>query len=356
VALGFALAYLLYPPLQWATLSEFHPVVLACPLLLLALLYLDADRLLPFALLAGAAALAKEEIPLVVAAMGLWYGLTRRRWLVGAAIVTAGIAVTLVAVEVIVPHYAESQSAFFGRYEHVGGSPLGLVETALTDPGRLVSEAFDERGLRYLAALLAPLAALPLLAPAALLVAAPELALNLLSSVTTQTSVEQHYAAGAVPGIVLATIAGTARIAKRRPEAARLLAAAAVAAALLGNYRLGALPLWDDVPGGTSRPAELVRVSAHDDAARRMLARVPAGAAVSATNTLGAHLSARRRILSFPRLLDARWVVVDSTRPSILDRAEAPRGGHIAIASIRRSRDWQLVAADDGILLFRRRR
>ena len=53
--LGFALAYLLYPAVQWLTLAEFHPVALACPLLF-AFWYLDEDRLVPFAIFAGLAA------------------------------------------------------------------------------------------------------------------------------------------------------------------------------------------------------------------------------------------------------------------------------------------------------------
>src|SRR6185437_15229979 len=48
-ALGFALAYLLYPATQWVTLSEFHPVALACPTLLFAFWYLDENRLVAFA-------------------------------------------------------------------------------------------------------------------------------------------------------------------------------------------------------------------------------------------------------------------------------------------------------------------
>ena len=45
-ALGFALAYLVFPATEWMTLNEFHPVALACPLLLFAICYLDEDRLL----------------------------------------------------------------------------------------------------------------------------------------------------------------------------------------------------------------------------------------------------------------------------------------------------------------------
>src|SRR5439155_8796619 len=83
--LGFALAYLLYPATGWLTLNEFHPVALACPLLLFAFWYLDEERWLMFAAFALAAATTKEEIPLVLAGFGVWYAITRRRWGLGGA-------------------------------------------------------------------------------------------------------------------------------------------------------------------------------------------------------------------------------------------------------------------------------
>src|SRR5213079_2491220 len=89
-ALGFALAYLLYPAVQWLTLNEFHPVALACPLLLFAFWYLDEDRLGAFALFALLAALTEEEIPVVIAGMGVWYAISRRQWRIGGAIAALG--------------------------------------------------------------------------------------------------------------------------------------------------------------------------------------------------------------------------------------------------------------------------
>jgi hypothetical protein len=219
----------------------------------------------------------------------------------------------------------------------------------------VLSVAFDGRGLRYLAAILVPLAVLPLLAPLALLVAAPELAINLLSSVETQTAVVHHYAAGAVPGLMLAAILGAARLARRRPGSAHVLAGLVVVASIVGQYRLGPLPVIERLPGSSAWPADLIDVSAHDAAAGRVLGLVPEEASVSATNSLGAHLSARRRILSFPRLAGAEWVVVDTARPSLLDRASAGEEGRRAINRLRRDRRFRLVAAEDGVLIFRRR-
>ena len=48
---------------------------------------------------------------------------------------------------------------------------------------------------------------------------------------------------------------------------------------------------------------------------RESAAADPAHAVVSATNSLGAHLSARRRVLSFPYLQDATWIAADETAP-----------------------------------------
>jgi hypothetical protein len=81
---------------------------------------------------------------------------------------------------------------------------------------------------------------------------------------------------------------------------------------------------------------------------------VPDGAPVSATNALGAHLSDRRRIFSFPVLRDAEWVAVDTRRLTYLDSLRPDRA-RPALAALRRDPRWRLVFAEDGILVFRRR-
>ena len=314
-AAALALAYLLYPPVQWLTASDFHPVALACPLLLFAWWFLDRRRLLPFALCAAAAMATKEHVGLVVAAMGVWYAVRYRAPRPGAAVaVTAGVAAMLAAL-VVVPHFAPSgTSAFESRYD---------------------APSLDGRDLSYLGALLLPLGLLPLAAPLALLPALPELGLNMLSSTITQTSVKTHYAATAIPALLAAAVYGVARIGER---AAYIVALAA----FVGMLLLGPVGRVD------------VSAGAHDAAARRALAVVPDGAPVSATNALGAHLSERRRIFSFPVLREAEWVAVDTTRLTYLDSLK-PERARPALAALRRDPAWRLVFSEDGVLVFRRR-
>jgi uncharacterized membrane protein len=348
--LGFALAYLLYPATGWLTLNEFHPVALATPLLLFAFWYLDEDRLVSFALFAVAASACKEEIALVVGGFGIWYALARRRWVAGTAIALLGAAWAALAIGVIIPHYnAGAESDFYGRYSEVGGSAGGIVKTLFTHPLRLIEAAFSARDLHYLVELVAPLAALCLLAPLVLVAALPELAINLLSATTTQTSIHFHYTAGLIPPLVIGTVFG----AKRFTRLAVPIAALVVVAALVGSYRLGPIPGWRHLPGGEQFQATAARPTDHDRIAERALELIPRSAVVSATNTLGGHLSARRRVLSFPFLEDAKWIAADETQPGYADRY-APLPTAVQLAALRRNPDWRLVFEEDGILVFTR--
>ena len=355
-AAGFALAYLLHPATQWLVLDDFHPVALATPLLLWGFWFLDTDRLLPFAATAAAACLTKEQIGLVVGAMGLWYALRPARRRAGFAIAAVGTLVSLLAVTVVVPYFAPGGgSPFAGRYAAVGGSPGGIVETAVTDPGALIGAATDGRDASYLGDLLLPLLGLPLLAPLAALTAAPELLLNLLSDTRTQTSIHFHYTAGAIPGLMVAAVLGAARLRRRYAWARRPEGRAIVVSTLLAGVVLGPLPLWAHVPLGSDLGAREHVVGAHAAVAERALRLIPDDAGVSATNTLGAHLSERRRIFSFPVLAEAEWVAVDRTRPSHRDEAVAPEKFAAALARLQATGRFETVFDEDGILVLRRK-
>jgi uncharacterized membrane protein len=355
-AAGFALAYLLHPATQWLVLDDFHPVALATPLLLWGFWFLDSDRLVAFAAVAGLACLTKEQIGLVVAAMGLWYALRPGRRRAGAAIAVGGTLVSVVAIAIVVPHFAPGGgSPFESRYDAVGGSPGGIVSTALTDPGAVLGEVTSGRDAGYVARLIVPLLGLPLLAPLTALTAAPELVLNLLSGTRTQTSIHFHYTAGALPGLLVAAVLGAARLRRRFAWARWPEGRAVVVSTLLAGVLLGPLPVWRGVPFGSELATREHVVGHHARVAARAIALIPADAPVSATNTLGAHLSERRRIFSFPVLGDATWVAVDEQRPSYRDQADAPVRFGRALAALRASGHFRVVFDEDGIVVLRLR-
>ena len=188
------------------------------------------------------------------------------------------------------------------------GRPVGLRGPLRRTPSLGLGR--DRRLPR--ASLLLPLALLPLAAPLARpRRALPELGAQHALGDRTQTSIKSHYAA----------------VVDRR----RSLVAAAFGAARLGAPAR-AISSPRSPRSSRTRPARArsarvdVRADEHDAAARRALRLIPGDAAVSATNSLGAHLSARRRIFSFPVLEDADWVAVDETRPDYLDSLKPGRG------------------------------
>ena len=264
-ALGLALVYLIYPPLQWLALDEFHPGALGCSLLLFAFWYLDEDRLVPFIIFALLACTTREEMPLVVAGMGIWYALTRKRWKFGLSVAALGVAATALIVTLVTPYFRHGAPlSFYGRYKDVGGSPREAVQMIFTHPIRVLQIVFDYRGVRYLLALFLPLAGLCFLAPLALIPLLPLLAVNLLSSAHGQTSIHFHYTAGEIPILIAATVLGVAWLARRRPNVTIPAVGAALAATVVGNYLLGPLPMWRHFPGGQQLGADRSDIAAHD--------------------------------------------------------------------------------------------
>ena len=107
-----------------------------------------------------------ELMGLTVAALGIWYAVARGRRNAGLLIAVGGVAWSMLCVYLIVPNAAGEPSMFYAMYEPVGGSPQGVLEKLVTDPGEILSAVTARNDLVYVFMLLAPVACLPLLAPA----------------------------------------------------------------------------------------------------------------------------------------------------------------------------------------------
>jgi hypothetical protein len=128
-----------------------------------------------------------------------------------------------------------------------------------------------------------------------------------------------------------------------------------VLSTLVAGFLLGPLPAWRHVPGGADLATQEHIVGAHAGVVERALRLVPPDAPVSATNTLGAHLSERRRVFSFPVLAESEWIVVDGHRPSYRDRNDAPAAFRDALSRIREDGRFEVVFDEDRVLVLRRR-
>ncbi|WP_217914258.1 DUF2079 domain-containing protein [Miltoncostaea marina] len=364
LAVAAAAVWLLYPPVGWATVTEFHPVTLAAPLLLFCIWAAEERRPVVLGVCAALAVLCKEEVGLAVALIGGWMvvrGLGRRYGVALALLATAWVAF---AVGVVIPRFNDGRpSAFIGRYGTLGDDAGDVAVTLLTRPWEAAEVLWSYDRLSYLGALLLPLALLPLAAPALLAVAAPEVLINVLADWFPQYSIEYQYVAVIAPVAVAAAILGLARVRRARRPAllARAVAdpgrtaVAWVAIVALSGVYLGPLPLWRDLApvGYSGERADQYRGGPHADAMARAVALVPDDVPVSAGNLLGSHLSERERILTFPVVGEAQWVLTDERRPYVGDLLS--RSAHAEhLRRLRARGDMRLVFEEDGVMVFRR--
>jgi uncharacterized membrane protein len=335
----FAFAFLLYPATQFNALggSDFHPVSIGVPLVLYAIWFLDEDRLLAFSAVALLAFTTKEEIPLAVGCLGIWYAVRKGRRLFGLGVFGAGLAVTVFDFLWVIPYFSPTGvNPFLRRYSAVGETPLGAAHKLVTDPLSFVQAvATGHKGL-YVALLLVPFLGLWLLEPLVFLGALPDLAINLLASRPEQTSITFQGTAGIVPFVVAASIYGSARF-RGQDSSVSVWVLAAVAAVAVFS------PVWYLKTDVQILGSPLRAATAH------AIDLVPRDVPVSATNRLGGYLSERRYIYTFPYVGRSRWIVADVNDPSpywnntILRRQ---------LRSYQSELDWRAVFSSHGIVVL----
>lgn len=362
---AFPLAYLLAPPLEAASLYEFHPVTLSAALLMWALYFADGARYRLFAVFAILAISTKEEIGFVVAMIGLWIWWRNRERAIGLTTAILGIGWSLFCVLVIMRLFHNGHSspycARFNPYQINGQqNPLstvtsctGVAQIWLQHPDQVLSILVMPQKLGFLHRLLMPAGYLSLLSPLTLLISLPSYAIILLSNDIHMYSGLGHYPAEFMPVLLTSAILGTAwlahRVAPRRripPAAVTALACLWLIAASVANQRVnGFTPLYE----GFSLPPR----TAHAQLGHRIAAMIPPDAAVSAGDFMNPLLSNRKNIYLFPDVGDAQYAVVDVSR----DNFPLSPGQEMSwVKSLLAGGQWGVVYASDGYALLEKRR
>jgi uncharacterized membrane protein len=304
-----AAAYLLSPYVHAALLFDFHPELFGVPALFGALALLAYGR--------PGAALAAVSVPFVLkedaALVGL--GMAVVFWVMGyrrqALLLAAGSLLYLaVIVGVVMPAIRGPEAGLMARYGYLGGSLSELVAGLVLHPDRWLLHLAGAGPRGGALALLFACALLPLWR-LAVVIAAPMLAMNLLSTHPPQASLSGHYGAYPIALCLVAAVLAAGPLARRLAAWWPRLgtrAAVVIMAALLAAQALSWL-IWSPL-GGRLEP-EKYQVTAHTRAAAEVFARIPPEAPLSAQSNLLPHLSRRAWVRDFPRLDGVEYVVVD---------------------------------------------
>ncbi len=375
---AFAVLLLLCPAVQSAVVDDFHPEVLAAPLLLWALYCVETKRDRGLIVACAVALLCKETLTLVVLCLGIYVivGCGRRqvgRLLCGMALGTLVLALGIMHVTSPLGH-----SPVTSRFDVLLHHPFSTLLAIVGDPARHA----------YVAGLFAQTGFLSLLSPWMVAILAPNIAINVLSSNPNMYSGGAQYNVDLAPFLIVGAMDGIVRLRAWLPELIQwarqrgnLLAPAVVRRLADGMRRLqAALPAARQRLGYSSVAAALLvglwcvglqqsvrsdyhayaldgwwpAQSAHTCLAYPLLAMIPPGASVSAQSLLVPHLSERKDIYQFPSGEDqAEYIVLDVTSGwyyPFNDTADYVA----AFQQLLQSGNFELLAAQDGYLLLRR--
>ena len=210
-AIAIAFTYLLYPLVFNINLFDFHPEVMALPVILAVVLAARKDQPLRFALGIIFILGCRDALSLTVAAMGLWLLFFERKRACGAIALGAGTIWFLIATQVLIPHFRPLGVEAVFRYAGLGDSVLDIAKNIILQPNLVLGRLFLLPNLEYLCLLLVPvLWGLSLKHLAPLLAAVPQLAMNLLTTYQPQKDLIHQYSVPILPFLLLAVISALA--------------------------------------------------------------------------------------------------------------------------------------------------
>jgi len=357
-ALAVPAAYLLHPAVHWVTWWLFHPDSLAITPLLFAWWLARAERWRWFAVACAVALACKEDVALAVLVLGLviaFRGSGRRkedggtwpqRW-AGELTALAGAAWFLVCSKLVIPLRNDHAPPFYESYFPTLGASLGeIARNLVVHPSRA-----RPRNPDYALKMLGPVGFVtPFLAPLALLVAGPQLGVNLLVEVQNGGTIKSQYASLPIVGLFLGVTEGLALL-RRRPALLQAAAVWLVTCAVAGSFLWGLAPFsrdfrteWRSRPRTNVAQLEL----AH--------ALVPPQAGVAASWNVVAHFTHRPVVYEYPNPwvssnygptgnevgdpTTVDWIVVDrraigANDRELLARLVGPGGGFVVVLDER---------------------
>jgi uncharacterized membrane protein len=350
LASAMAAVYLLHPLIFNVNMFDFHPEVMALPVMLLAIWLARSEPSLRQRLWFCLAILfvlgCKDALSVTVAAMGFWLLVFEKRRFCGLFALISGVAWFLIATQWIIPTLSGNEAAALGRYAHLGGnSVLEVGLNLFRKPGIVLGQIFRQSSLHYLLLLFVPfiLGLSPrYLAP--LISAVPVILLNMLSKVGAQHDLVHQYSLPVLPFLLVSLIDSLAHgkgLVRQRRWIILWALVCFIALAKYGRYvseYRGALDTWQ--------------------ASREAMALIPTHEGTVVTdNWHGAHLSRRQQIsLFYQRTLKkdmntADYLLINVRHPWDDDYKQTNR----FFERLQKHPGLQIRYQRDGVYLFTRK-
>jgi uncharacterized membrane protein len=368
--LAFAAMYAAHPAVHGAALYEFHSLTLVGPLLVWLVLLLERGAYRAYAVLLVPTLLCREDVALLVCFVSLYAILhggrerVRAGWLTALACLAYFVVVKRFFMDS--PDLLNSGPGSYGfSYYYAdlipnGNGGKGLAVSLLTNPGFVLRNVLSRPKFEFAAALLLPLALLPLAARPARVMLAYGAIFCLLASKPAVYSIAFQYSTVALPLAFAAAVIALEQVPRWRlvvaqgldaPRLQRALLAFALTASALVSWKLGAFD-----PGHLFYAGFTPIARALDDGERQQyawvraaVAQIPADASVTSTQRLGPLVSNRRDAYDYPSPKPSDYLLVDDAELGLVDAVRREqRVAHGELEVISRFRSMVLYRSPTG--------
>ena len=342
-AVTMSAVYLLYPLIFNVNLFEFHPEVMAIPVFLGVVLAAQFKKIIWFC--AGTIFIlgCKAVLSLTVAAMGFWLLIFEKRRVYGVFALIAGCSWFLIATQVIIPTFSNSEAAAVARYSYLGDSVFDIIVNLFIKPGLILGKVFSPATFGYLALLITPV--IWGLTPkhlTPLISAIPALVINILSQKPEQRDLIHQYSLPILPFIILTVISSFAANKSWLRNPRTILIWALVAFLALGKYGF----FW----------SRYLRSIDTWQATREAIAQVETKEAVLTTHSIYPHLSHRSKIQfvddlsgGIPDLKQFKYILLNVRHP---DGTRNPEFAANLVNQLKNNQLFRLVKERDEVYLF----
>ncbi|HAP37900.1 TPA: hypothetical protein DCQ19_03410 [Candidatus Shapirobacteria bacterium] len=295
IALLIAGVYLINPGVMWTNMYDFHGESLAMFLVLMTFYWGLVKEWNWMYLAALLAMTTKENVPLVIGVIGLILFLVYKERAKGMILMILGAIWFVVVVFVVMPYFSGGQQHWvWGWYDSVET----VEQSSWT---KYIWNFTNSEKLKYYDDLLKPWGYLPILGIPWLIMAGPQLAINLLSSQGQMKSIVMHYDSMIIPGIVLALIFGfkylqviTTKFKVNKNVFLYLLSILMIFFAARQNYHYSPLPTTP------SHWWPMYRVGVDEIDFEKELKKIPADASITASSEVRTHLTHREFATNLP--------------------------------------------------------
>lgn len=213
-SLLIALLYLLYFPVQRATLFDFHAVTLATSFLLYAIYFIRKKKEYISLLFVILSLLTKEHVGLVTCLFGLYSIIFLKEKRYGIAVCALSLIFFFSTVFFIIPQSRQATHFAVRYFEDIGDSPGKVLIGLIKNPTLILKYLTQKGNLMYLVRIFFPHIIFLVFAPFVTLIAAPEVLINTISVNDNMRSIYFHYNSLIVPFLFYGLIIGISRFEK----------------------------------------------------------------------------------------------------------------------------------------------